>query len=301
MGKKEMRTLRSRDLRVAALSESQIYHDYERAFTKGTGLPLALHEPEMFRLVQYYSKEESPFCELMGKTHKTCAACYALQQQLAREARMEVKTLKCFAGLCESAVPVRVGEDLIAFLHTGQVLLRQLTQRQFNRVAATLLKWGIEVDLQSAEEAYFQTQVLPSAQYKSLLRLLTIFAGHLAAIGDELFLQAKAGEPAAVVKARRFIDVHHAEGLSLHRVARAVNASATYLSKRFKEATGMTFIDYLGRIRVEKAKNLLRNPNLRVSSIALEVGFQSVSQFNRTFKKVTGRSPKQLRPPHSLI
>jgi AraC-like DNA-binding protein len=84
-------------------------------------------------------------------------------------------------------------------------------------------------------------------------------------------------------------------------VARAVNASATYLSKRFKEATGMTFIDYLGRIRVEKAKNLLRNPNLRVSSIALEVGFQSVSQFNRTFKKVTGRSPKQLRPPHSLI
>jgi AraC-like DNA-binding protein len=58
----------------------------------------------------------------------------------------------------------------------------------------------------------------------------------------------------------------------------------------------MTFIDYLGRVRVEKAKNLLRNPNLRISAIALEVGFQSVSQFNRTFKKVTGRPPKQLRP-----
>ena len=79
-------------------------------------------------------------------------------------------------------------------------------------------------------------------------------------------------------------------------MARAVNASATYFSKRFKETTGMTFIDYLGRVRVEKAKNLLRNPNLRISAIALEVGFQSVSQFNRTFKKVTGRPPKQLRP-----
>ncbi len=57
----------------------------------------------------------------------------------------------------------------------------------------------------------------------------------------------------------------------------------------------MTFIDYPGSVRVEKAKNLLQHPNQRVSAIALEVGFQSVSQFNRTFKKVTGRSPKQLR------
>ncbi len=291
-----MRSLRSRDLRVAALSESQIYGDYERAFKGGTGLPLTLHEPEMFRLVQYSSQGESPFCSLMGKTHKTCAACYALQQNLGQIAGLEAKTLTCFAGLCESAVPVRVGGDLIALLHTGQVLLQQPTRRRFNRVAATLLKWGIEVDVQSAKEAYFQTRVMSPAQYESLIRLLTIFAGHLATIGDELLLRANAGEPVAVVKARRFVDAHHAEELSLSRVARAVNASATYFSKRFKEATGMTFIDYLGRVRVEKAKNLLQNPNLRISAIALEVGFQSVSQFNRTFKKVTGRSPKQLRP-----
>lgn len=296
MRKKKLHSLRSRDLRVTALSESQIYRDYERAFTKGTGLPLALHEAEMFRLVQYSSNQESPFCSLMGKTHKTCAACYALQQQLAGEARMEVKTLKCFAGLCESAVPVRVGEDLIAFLHTGQVLLQQPTRRRFNRIAATLLKWGIEVDMQSAEEAYFQTRVLHPAQYDSLLRLLAIFAGHLALCGERLLLRSNESEPVTVLKARRFVDAHYAEELSLSRVARAVNASATYFSKRFKAATGMTFIDYLGRVRVEKAKNLLQNPTLRVSAIALDVGFQSISQFNRTFRKVTGRSPKQTRP-----
>ena len=291
-----MRSLRSRDLGVAALSESQIYRDYERAFTGGTGLPLALHEPEMFRLVQYASNQVSPLCSLMEKTHKACAACYALQQQLAREAGLEAKILKCFAGLCESAVPVRFGENLIAFLHTGQVLLQQPTQRQFNRMAATLVKWGIKVDMQSAEEAFFQTRVLRPGQYESLIRLLTIFAGHLAASGDKLLLRGNETEPAAVIKARRFVDAHHAGGLSLSQVARAVNASATYFSKRFKEATGMTFIEYLGRVRVEKAKNLLQNPNLRVSTIALEVGFQSVSQFNRTFRKVTGRSPRQWRP-----
>ena len=74
-----------------------------------------------------------------------------------------------------------------------------------------------------------------------------------------------------------------------------VNTSATYFSKRFKEVAGMTFVDYLGRVRVHKARELLRNPNLRVSTIALEVGLQSLSQFNRTFKKVTGRAPKEFR------
>jgi AraC-like DNA-binding protein len=150
--------------------------------------------------------------------------------------------------------------------------------------------------MQSAEEAFFQTRVLRPGQYESLIRLLTIFAGHLAARGDELRLRANETEPAAVLKTCRFLDAHHAEGLSLSQVAWAVNASATYFSRRFVEATGMTFIEYLGRVRIEKAKNLLQNPNLRVSAIALEVGFRSVSQLNRTFKKVTGRSPKQLRP-----
>jgi AraC-like DNA-binding protein/ligand-binding sensor protein len=288
--------MRSKHPHIEALSKSRIYLDYQRAFTGGTGLPLALHGAEMLRLVRYRADQESPFCSLMGKTHKACAACYALQQELALEAGMGAKTLRCFAGLCESVVPVRFGDNLIAFLHTGQVLLQQPTRRQFNRIAATLLKWGIEVDMQSAEEAFFQTRVLRPGQYESLIRLLTIFAGHLAASGDELRLRANETEPAAILKARRFLDAHHAERLSLSQVARAVNASATYFSRRFKEATGMTFIEYLGRVRVEKAKNLLQNPNLRVSAIALEVGFQSVSQFNRAFKKVTGRSPKQLRP-----
>ena len=54
----------------------------------------------------------------MAKTNTTCAECYALQQKLEEEAQLRPKTLKCFAGLCETAVPVRVGDKLIAFLHT---------------------------------------------------------------------------------------------------------------------------------------------------------------------------------------
>jgi AraC-like DNA-binding protein len=48
-------------------------------------------------------------------------------------------------------------------------------------------------------------------------------------------------------------------------------------------------------MRTERAKNLLLNPNLRVSEIAYEVGFQSLTHFNRVFKRILGRSPTEFR------
>jgi AraC-like DNA-binding protein len=218
-----------------------------------------------------------------------------LQQQLQRQAACGTRTLKCFAGLCESAVPVRVGPDLVAFLHTGQVLLHSPTRGDFGCVAQRLIQWGVEVDLGAAEEAYFQTRVLQPSQYRSLLRLLEIFSGHLAGVCEELLLRATAVEPPAVANARRLLAIHHPEPLSLPQVARAVNVSATYFSRCFKAATGLTFTDYLARVRVQKARSLLQNPRLRISEIAFEVGFQSLSQFNRAFRRINGRAPRELR------
>src|SRR6266540_1052966 len=61
------------DTLVSALSESEMYRDYERAFTRGTGLPLRLHEPAMMQVVHYDRKQENPFCALMAKTNQSCA------------------------------------------------------------------------------------------------------------------------------------------------------------------------------------------------------------------------------------
>jgi AraC-like DNA-binding protein len=63
----------------------------------------------------------------------------------------------------------------------------------------------------------------------------------------------------------------------------------------FKKVTGINFTDYLSRVRIEKSKNLLLNPNLRVSEIAYEVGFQSLTHFNRVFKKILGQAPTEYR------
>ena len=277
------------------LSASQMYRDYERAFTQGTGLPLRLQEPELLKLIRYTKKQENPFCALMAKTNESCAQCYTLQCKVEEEAQFQPKTLKCFAGLCETAVPVRVAENVIAFLHTGQVLLQRPDKVEFKRIAATLVKWGAEVDLKKLEEFYFNTRVLTLKQYDALIRLLNTFAEHLAACSSALVLQSQQKDSPAITQARTYIRDHSDDSMSLAAVAQVVNMSATYFSEKFKEMTGINFIEYVARTRVEKARNLLLNPNRRVSEVAFAVGFQSLSQFNRAFKKVAGQSPREYR------
>ena len=280
---------------LQALSASDMYRDYERAFTEGTGLPLSLHEPELLHLVRYARKTENPFCAMMATIREGCAACYDLQRKLEEEAKVEAKTMKCFAGLCETAVPVRLGENVIAFLQTGQVLLHPPDKARFNRVASTLLHWGAEVDLKRLEEVYFGSRVLAPAQYEALVRLLEIFAKHLASCSDALLLHSPQHLPPAIEAAKDFIEGHSQEELSLPLVARVVNMSATYFSEKFKEATSINFVEFVARTRVEKARHLLTNPDLRISEIAFDVGFQSLSQFNRAFRQVMGESPREHR------
>ena len=113
------------------------------------------------------------------------------------------------------------------------------------------------------------------------------------------FQNGERAEPVEIWKARKFILEHSDEELGLTKVAKSVNISANHLSEKFKEVTGVNFVDYIARTRTERARELLQNSNLRISEIAFAVGFQSLSQFNRVFKKLTRKSPTQFRTAHN--
>lgn len=280
---------------IAQLSRSALYQDYERAFSAATGLPLALRPVETWQVALHGKENENPFCALMAQTNGSCAACLEVQEKLTENTSDQPKTAVCFAGLTDAAVPLRVGERLIGFLQTGQVMLHAPKQAQFDRTARKLVQWGMGVDLARAEEAYFHTKVLSKKQYASMLRLLSIFGQHLSLLSNQLSTRAAGAEPQAVTRARNFIAQNQDRDVSLGEVAKAVNTSTYYFCKLFKKATGLTFTDYLSRVRIEKAKNLLLNPNARISEVAYEVGFQSLTHFNRMFRKLTGQSPSAYR------
>lgn len=274
-----------------------MFRSYKQAFEKATGLPLSIHPPTPDHAGD---PSEIPacshlFCSPLAVTHQACPACRALQMRLEAGAKLQPKTLKCVAGLCETAVPVRVGPRLVAFLQTGGVLVKAPTRRQFDKVVREFLRLGAPPHPKTFEETYRATRVLAPEQYESTVQLLAIFASQLSACANQLVLHRDARESPTISRARRLIDHGFRNDLSLRAVARQVNLSPSYFSEQFKKGTGLNFVDYVARVRVGEARTLLQNPQYRVSEVAFEVGFHSLSQFNRSFHRIAGMSPRAYR------
>jgi methylphosphotriester-DNA--protein-cysteine methyltransferase len=97
----------------------------------------------------------------------------------------------------------------------------------------------------------------------------------LSAVEFENASSRNRAEPVEIWKTRKFIEEHSGEELSLLRVAKAVHIHPNYLSERFKQVTGMNFVEYVARTRFEKTCKLLHDGGLRISDI------RSPRDFNR--------------------
>jgi len=149
------------------------------------------------------------------------------------------------------------------------------------------------------EKAYLGSRVISSEQYNAVLRLLEVFSKHLSIAAEQISIQQTNSEPPSITQARKLIEERHGENLSLNEVAHAVNTSTFHFCKMFKRATGMTFTEYLSFVRVAKSKQLLANPQKRISEVAYEAGFSSLTHFNRMFRRITGQSPTAYRTKQS--
>jgi AraC-like DNA-binding protein/ligand-binding sensor protein len=280
---------------IEALVHSPLYQDYERAFGEATGMPVALRSVESWQLPYHGHRQENEFCALVAQKSRACANCLQVQQRLSDLARFEPQTVTCAFGLSETAVPVRMGDQIIGYLQIGQVFRKRPSAAQFERVYQLAQRWGLPGSKEELRRLYVGSRIVPGRQHDHLVRLLHIFAQHLSLISNQIFVQQQSAEPPVIVRAKEFIAAHQAEDLTLAQVAKAVNTSTFYFCKIFRRLTGLNFTDYVSRVRVEKAKNLLLNRNLRVSEIAFEVGFQSLTHFNRVFKRILGMSPTRYR------
>ena len=99
-----------------------------------------------------------------------------------------------------------------------------------------------------------------------------------------------------VHRARTYIDGHYTNSdLSLHEVAAQVNLSPSHFSAVFSHETGETFKEYLTRLRIDRAKELLRTTNLKAFEVAYQSGYNDPHYFSSIFRKNTGLSPQQFR------
>lgn len=98
-----------------------------------------------------------------------------------------------------------------------------------------------------------------------------------------------------IALSKDYIDAHYAQNLSLKEISDYVGYSQSHFCYLFKAITGKTAVEYINSVRVQKAINLLKNTKLSVLDISLEVGFNTISNFNKTFKLITGLTPRDYR------
>jgi two-component system response regulator YesN len=120
-------------------------------------------------------------------------------------------------------------------------------------------------------------------------------ASRLAAVQQAAEPQLKGSGDAAIEVALAFIREHYSEDLSLEKVASVVYLNAVYFSQLFKQKTGQGYKDYVIQLRLERAKELLLNPQLRLTEIAARVGYQDVRHFATLFRKRFDLTPSEYR------
>ena len=134
--------------------------------------------------------------------------------------------------------------------------------------------------------------------YADLLNLFALIGGRCIRCGNGTHTSGGSADRAnlkLMTEACLFISENCMTPLSLNDVALRVGVSRSHFAHLFKDYTNMTFVDFLTMERVKLAETLFMNPGLRITDIAFESGFSSISSFNRAFKKIKGCSPTEFR------
>ncbi len=145
----------------------------------------------------------------------------------------------------------------------------------------------------------------PVEEYKKFANCVTVQMG-LDALQENLlrifqFVQTqKSSKYAATIhKALRYVtDCYQNPALSIEEVAQSAHMSVGHFSTIFKDETGHTFTDYLIRIRMEKAQDLILNSTYKMYEIASLVGYENANYFSAAFKKYTHLSPSEFKAEH---
>lgn len=241
---------------VSRLAQSDLFLRYRDAFGLTTGRTLSLR-PE-------------------GRTEHATPPILPFATVLQAPVEMGGRTVACLA-----LDPIRVSDGEFA---------------TFEAVASRMLDDGCAAsDLRTAQAQFQKMPAVTRERSDALAMMLKLFAVQLGDFAEKLFLQTADTEPDAVRRARHYILNHLTAPLALEEVASHAGVSPFHFCKIFKRATGMTFTDFVNRARVEHAKRLLLKPQARITEVAYDVGFQSLSQFNRSFRRVTTLSPTEFR------
>jgi AraC-like DNA-binding protein len=279
------------------LAESPEFREFALILKRLTGLQMALHTAdESHYCIGVDGDPGNPLCTLIRSTtegRRRCQACdlrYSIQAALDGEAHLYM----CHAGFYDMVIPIRIHGVHMATLSTGQVLTARPSEARFVRWYRRL-SW-LDIPEQRLRKAYARVPWMPKSDLTHILSLLKVFAQQLCTSTWRIHqLEANLEHP-AVRKTKAFVEerFQDAEPL-LSEAAANAGLSTSHLSHLFHMEMGIPFTRYVQARRVQEAKRLLADVDKSITEICFACGFNSLTHFNRVFKRSEGCSPSEYR------
>ena len=201
------------------LAGSKLFQDYQRAFATANGLSPELRNPDSSPWTEAAGESADSPCARLGLGRSSCAACRLFQQELAAAAKHSALTRECHAGLCETTVPVRNGNRIVALLQIGQVRSCAPTDEDAERVVRLSRPAPDAAAAEQVKAELWRTRYFATAHYASFVQLLEIFSRQLAEWYEQHAPTERPPEPPAILRAKEWIEAHYNEHVTLAELA----------------------------------------------------------------------------------
>lgn len=280
-----------------ALANSPVLAEIATLVNRLTGLRMALNVPEVTDIrLPRESGKGSPLCGLVAGTEEGYARCRACDRRHHTQAasRQQALLYTCHAGFLDLAVPIYVDGRHVATISSGQVLSEppspERAETLYRRVS------DLPISRKAYMEAYEKALYLPRPRIRAVMRLIEIFVSELCRSARRIRDLEACLERPAIQQARAYIQDHFREpGLTLPDVAAAAGLSPAHFSHVFRQETGEMFTHFVQRQRITESKRLLEQTERSITQICFASGFNSLTHFNRVFRRFEHCSPSSFR------
>lgn len=265
-------------------------------FHNMTGLTVSFWDADMNQLA-FMPQEMPAFCKLIKNVPKGKKACLTCDKLLIAECNRQMKpiTAKCHAGLVDTAMPIIYKEKTLGFILFGQIKDGTLTAEEINQL---LEQKSLEFSLPFEQLAltYNAMKKLHPQAIQSTTNIL-YYATLQLLISKTIDL----GDHTLINQIDEYMRNNLQNPLSVSIICEEFKISKNRLYSLWKKHFDITVADYILHLRLEKAKHLLANSDLKVHHICAEVGIPDYNYFSKLFKKHYGYSCREYRKQFPLI
>jgi len=264
-----------------------------------TGMLAGFRDPETYEPIldsAYDPRNVSPLCGLILSVSEGKQLCAEGDKKRCEEAARSGRPVcyECHAGLIDMDVPIFHEGRLVALISSGQFLPSPPSEEGLRKFLRS--NRHLRLDPVAVRDAYYKAPYLPREKIETMANFLVVFGERLCAVHGRVRDEYPSREPRKIALARHCIQEHFQDStLGLTDVAEHVGLSRSYFSTCFAKAVGSGFSKYLQKVRIEHACKLLETSSLSVTAVALESGFNTLSQFHRVFRELKHCSPREYR------